>query len=194
MRNANACDGSAKRKMPKKISYRDDVLNDLRGNVGYASEYLSAAYADSQESFLVALRDVAEARKGIAKVAKRTKLNRENLYRSLSKHGNPTLSTLAGVLEAVGLCLAVVPKNVEVATSIATTPAPAQVQEASAVRISANVAGSATDLASAWTIGNLATSATELVEENKPSREQLSDVPVYLLAGQMAERQEAEQG
>ena len=58
------------------------------------------------ESFLVALRDVAEARQ-MAKVAKEAGVAREALYRMLSETGNPTLNSLCAVLKSVGLRLSV---------------------------------------------------------------------------------------
>ncbi len=182
--------------MLKKLNYRSDLLNDLKNDIGYAAKYLSAALADSKEAFLVALRDVAEAQKGIGQIAGQTKLNRENLYRTLSKHGNPTLSTLSGVLDAVGLKIAVVEKDAELPAPITATPAPAQTQKVSSVRISPNVAASANDFATAWTItyvGNIAASTDIPIVGNKPSGKQLSDVPpvpLYLLAGQISEQQE----
>jgi probable addiction module antidote protein len=51
----------------------------------------------------VALRDVAEARKGISKIASVAKLNRESLYRALSESGNPTFCTLGSIWEALQL-------------------------------------------------------------------------------------------
>ena len=68
-----------------------------------AALYLSESAADSQETFLVALRDVVEARKGMARTASEAKVNRENLYRSLSEEGNPRFSTFASVLATLGL-------------------------------------------------------------------------------------------
>jgi DNA-binding phage protein len=53
--------------MPKN-SYKADLLARLRDNE-YAAGYLSAASAESLETFLLALRDVAEAQEGMAKVA-----------------------------------------------------------------------------------------------------------------------------
>ena len=97
--------------MPKAEDYKADLLADLRSNLGYATEYLSAAYADSPEAFLVALRDVAEAQKGMAKVAKKARVNRENLYRTLSERGNPTLNTVGSVLEALGIAIKFEPKE-----------------------------------------------------------------------------------
>jgi probable addiction module antidote protein len=71
--------------------------------------YLSAALADSSEAFLVALRDVAEAQKGLTQLASAAKVNRENLYRMLSEEGNPRLSSLGAIMEALGLRLSVEP-------------------------------------------------------------------------------------
>jgi probable addiction module antidote protein len=56
---------------------------------------------------LIALRRVAEARGGIAKVAKAAGIERESLYRALSARGNPRLSTLVAVTKALGLKLTV---------------------------------------------------------------------------------------
>jgi len=53
------------------------------------------------------LRRIAEARGGIAKVAKAAGVERESLYRALSVRGNPRLSTLVAVTKAVGLKLTV---------------------------------------------------------------------------------------
>ena len=55
----------------------------------------------------MALRDIATAYGGLAKVAAEAGLSRESLYRSLSPKGNPTLKTLLAVLKAVGLRLSV---------------------------------------------------------------------------------------
>jgi probable addiction module antidote protein len=88
--------------MRRGVDYKTDLLNDLRRDKAYAAEYLSAAYADSPEAFLVALRNVAEAQKGIAKLAAKTRLNRENLYRMLSPNGNPQLKGLGAVLKVLG--------------------------------------------------------------------------------------------
>jgi probable addiction module antidote protein len=57
--------------------------------------------------FLLALRDVATACGGMTKLARQAKLNRENLYRMLSESGNPGLAGLGGLLDAMGLRLAI---------------------------------------------------------------------------------------
>ncbi len=86
------------------ISHDEAVIRELRDNPRFAVEYLRAALEDESEPcvLLIALRRVVQAR-GIAKIAKTAGVERESLYRALSKHGNPRLSTLAAVTKAVGL-------------------------------------------------------------------------------------------
>jgi probable addiction module antidote protein len=73
-----------------------------------AAEYLTACLDDGDvDVFLLALRDVAEAQGGIRKLSGRARLNRENLYRMLSRSGNPSLTSLDSVLSSLGLRLAV---------------------------------------------------------------------------------------
>jgi probable addiction module antidote protein len=60
------------------------------------------------ELFTAALKHVVEARGGGATLSKATHLNREALYRTLSKGGNPRLDTLSKVLGAMGLRVGVV--------------------------------------------------------------------------------------
>lgn len=98
--------------MNREENFKADLLEELRSDPEYAAEYLSAAKADSNEAFLVALRDVAEAQKGMKKVAKAAGVNRENLYRALSKKGNPRIDTLDAVLDVLGIEFKFVPKRV----------------------------------------------------------------------------------
>jgi probable addiction module antidote protein len=95
--------------MPKRtMAFRDDLLADL-ADPQEAACYLNAALEDSEEMFLVALRDVAEARQ-MAKVAEEAGIARESIYRMLAAKGNPTYSSLLGILRAVGLKLAIKPE------------------------------------------------------------------------------------
>lgn len=72
-----------------------------------AAAYLNAALEENdQKIFLLALRDITEAR-GFSRVAQDASLNRENLYRMLSPAGNPQLSSLRTLLHSIGLRLAV---------------------------------------------------------------------------------------
>ena len=60
---------------------------------------------------MLALRNVAKARGGVAAMARETGMNRVALSRALSAHGNPELRSLTRILEASGLEFKVVPKG-----------------------------------------------------------------------------------
>jgi len=86
----------------------DDWLIERLQNAEFAAEYLNAASEDDDpQSYLTALRQVVDARGGIAAVADKTALSKETLYRTLSAQGNPTIKTQIAVLSAVGLRMAV---------------------------------------------------------------------------------------
>ena len=71
--------------------------------------YLAEVIHDGDTRALpLALRTAANVL-GMAELAHRTGLSRETLYRTLSESGNPRLDTLAAILEAFGLRLAVQP-------------------------------------------------------------------------------------
>lgn len=97
--------------MPQRNSttkpYRDDLLKSLK-DPEQAVQYLNACLEDEDPRvFLMSLRDVADARGGIRSLSREAKLNRESLYRMLSREGNPSLDSLAAVLSALGLHLSV---------------------------------------------------------------------------------------
>ncbi|CAK8725603.1 Putative addiction module antidote protein [Candidatus Electrothrix laxa] len=87
-------------------SYKQGLHEDLADPVE-AAEYLNAALEDgSQEIFLMALKDIADA-KGISEIARSANLNRENLYKIFSTKGNPNLKSLTSILHSIGLRLTV---------------------------------------------------------------------------------------
>src|SRR3954453_11148167 len=91
----------------KTDSYRETLLASLR-SPDEAAHYLNACLEDGDPHvFLLALRDVADARGGIRALSEETQLNRESLYRMLSRSGNPSLDSLSSVLGACGLRLAI---------------------------------------------------------------------------------------
>ncbi len=93
--------------MKKSKAYQPDLIESLR-DANEAEEYLNAALEeDDPELFLLALRNVAEAQGGVAQLADKAKLNRENLYKMLSERGNPELRSLDALLQALGFRLAV---------------------------------------------------------------------------------------
>ena len=86
----------------KAVSYKN-ILREKLNDPEQAAEYLTACYEEGPEVFLVGLRDVVEAQGGVARAAELSKLNRESLYRLVSRDGNPRLSSLNSVLSALGL-------------------------------------------------------------------------------------------
>lgn len=69
--------------------------------------YIEAALEEGDATFFAkALGEVARAR-GMTQVAKEAGVTREALYRALSDKGDPRLSTLMGVMKALGMKLTV---------------------------------------------------------------------------------------
>lgn len=97
--------------MPNGYRSHEESLSEALKDPKEAAEYLSACLeGGSREVFLLALRQVAAAH-GVGIVAKRSRLGRESLYRTLSDKGNPTLETLMRLLDAAGLKLSVAAKK-----------------------------------------------------------------------------------
>ncbi len=69
--------------------------------------YLDAVLEDGDPELLkAALGDIARA-KGMSEIARTSGLGRANLYKALSPDGNPEFATVARVLRALGLRLAI---------------------------------------------------------------------------------------
>ena len=84
--------------------WNDFLYTQLAESEVFAVEYLNSALEENDPAFLLkALRQVAEARGGIGGLAQQTGLNRESLYRMLSENGNPTITSLHEILDALGL-------------------------------------------------------------------------------------------
>jgi len=90
----------------------DKTSKELLKDPKVAAMYLEEILADGDmEMFTAALKDVADARVGsMTALSRETQLNREQLYKTLSKKGNPRLETLTKVLHAVGLRISVTPE------------------------------------------------------------------------------------
>ena len=86
----------------------DEDLQDPTEALGYLNACLEGGDPDV---FLLALRDVARARGGVAKLAENASLNREHLYRMLSENGNPELRSLEALLDALGFRLSITLKE-----------------------------------------------------------------------------------
>ena len=71
--------------------------------------YITEALATGDTAVIArALGAVARTR-GMSRIARKTGLSRESLYRALSADGNPELATVLRILEAVGLRLTAEP-------------------------------------------------------------------------------------
>ena len=67
--------------------------------------YLEAAFEDGDPQLIAAaLGDIARSQ-GMAKVALKSGLGRESLYKALSPEGNPGFATVLKVVQALGLRL-----------------------------------------------------------------------------------------
>lgn len=92
-------------------SFGEYNLEKLRKSAD-AKKYLAIALMDYEkdgdtDAFLLALRDVAEAQGGLTKLAERTQLSRQSLYKALSGRGNPRLDTLGAILGGLGFRLSI---------------------------------------------------------------------------------------
>lgn len=71
--------------------------------------YVACALEEGDPALIAAtLGDIARAQ-GMTKIAKRTGLGRESLYKTLSREGNPAFATILKVFNSVGLKLKAVP-------------------------------------------------------------------------------------
>ena len=85
---------------------RWDPVEHLRTDEEIAA-YLDAALEDGDSTLIAAaLGDVARAQ-GMAKIARKSGLGRESLYKALSAEGNPEFATVMKVIRSLGLKLQV---------------------------------------------------------------------------------------
>ncbi len=87
--------------------YREDLLKELQ-DPEFAAHYLDEVIAlKDRKALMIALKDVVDARGGVGALADKVSLQRQSLYKVLSKQGNPTLETLGEILKPLGLRLSV---------------------------------------------------------------------------------------
>ncbi len=92
-------------------SYHEDLIEDLKDPIE-AQAYLNVALEEGDEKvFLLALRNVLEARGGLSKFSKQTKLNRVSLYKMLSRQGNPEWGSIISLLGALGIRFQITEKS-----------------------------------------------------------------------------------
>ncbi len=87
---------------------------DPAGHIETAEDvaaYLEAAFEDGDPAVIATMLGAIARSKGMTKVARDAGVTREALYKALSAEGDPRLSTLLGVVRALGLTLTVEPKS-----------------------------------------------------------------------------------
>jgi len=92
--------------MTKKRQYREfvDTIQEELRNPEFAVAYLNDALSSGdRKAFLIALKDVIEARGDITGFAKAAHTPRQNIYRMLSEEGNPTFENLTSIFDAMGV-------------------------------------------------------------------------------------------
>jgi probable addiction module antidote protein len=67
--------------------------------------FLADALETGDSAYIAKAMGVVARAKGMADLARDTGLSREQLYRSFSEQGNPTLKTLLAVMRALGVDL-----------------------------------------------------------------------------------------
>jgi probable addiction module antidote protein len=98
--------------MKKSTSYQAFLIERLRKDEALREAYLNEALEDEdQRMILVAIRNVAQATGGLSRLSKATGLNRQHLYRTLSKGGNPTWERIEKIFDGLGYPLRAVSKK-----------------------------------------------------------------------------------
>jgi probable addiction module antidote protein len=79
-----------------------DPAEDLVSDEGIAF-FMAEAFKTQDAAFIAHALGIVARAKGMAQIAAKTGLSREQLYRSFSKNGNPTLKTTFAVMKALGI-------------------------------------------------------------------------------------------
>ena len=79
-----------------------DPAEDLT-SVDAIATFMAEAFQTNDASYIAHALGVVARAKGMAQIAGETGLSREQLYRSFSDNGNPTLKTTLAVLKALGV-------------------------------------------------------------------------------------------
>ena len=87
--------------MAKKLTTYDPA-QDLTSDEAIAI-FMAEAFQTNDVSYIAHALGVVARAKGMAQIAGQTGLSREQLYRSFSENGNPTLKTTLAVMKALGI-------------------------------------------------------------------------------------------
>ena len=81
-----------------------DPAEDLVSDTAIAT-FMAEAFDTADAGYIAHAIGVVARAKGMAQIASETGLSREQLYRSFSTNGNPTLKTTMAVMKALGIAL-----------------------------------------------------------------------------------------
>lgn len=91
------------------VSHHDYLMKHL-AVPEEAAAYLNSVAEDGDIRYMLkAIRNVVEAQGGVGALAKKTKLSRTTLYKTLSSDGNPEVSTLDAILAVYGIRIGFAP-------------------------------------------------------------------------------------
>jgi probable addiction module antidote protein len=79
-----------------------DPAEDLSSDEAI-SVFMAEAFQTGDAGYIAHALGVVARAKGMAQIAGQTGLSREQLYRSFSENGNPTLKTTLAVMQALGI-------------------------------------------------------------------------------------------
>lgn len=88
----------------KKQLYNYDPATALDSKEAIAL-FIADAFETGDPTYIAKALGVVARAKGMAKIASKTGLSREQLYRSFSEKGNPTLKTTLTFMHAIGIDL-----------------------------------------------------------------------------------------
>jgi probable addiction module antidote protein len=94
----------------KTILTHYDPAEDL-GTPEAIATFMADALASQDPGYIAHALGVVARAKGMTQIAEQTGLSREQLYRSFSRRGNPTLKTMLAVMHALGVQLSATPKT-----------------------------------------------------------------------------------
>ena len=81
-----------------------DPAEDLTTDVAVAT-FMAEAFETEDSGYISHALGVVARAKGMTEIANQTGLSREQLYRSFSADGNPTLKSTIAVMKALGVAL-----------------------------------------------------------------------------------------
>lgn len=79
-----------------------DPAEDLNSDEAVAL-FMAEAFRTNDAAYIAHALGVIARAKGMTQIASQTGLSREQLYRSFSENGNPTLKTTLAVMKALGI-------------------------------------------------------------------------------------------